>query len=246
MKHRILSAKPKLFADPLILKEEPVLIIADSHCPYQNADFLHKAFAIAKKKKIKKLIHAGDLIDGAEYNSQAKNEIHYSISDEIIAARSIIDTAAQWFDTMIFIPGNHDEYYLKKEKISFDDFIRNIIADGNYQDIIVTTEYDYIYYGDFAVIGHPTNYNPIAGQLASELADKYGRHALVGHDHLQNYKISEKGYYGVSIGMSAEYDRFWYKSRAFNLFPESSAGFCIIKNREIMLYDEFGKGRVIK
>lgn len=245
MKYRILPAKPKLFADSLILKEEPILVIADSHCPYQNAEFLHKAFAIAKKRKIKTLVHAGDLIDGAEYNSQAKNETYYPITDEIIAAKSIIDAAAQWFDIMYFLPGNHDQFYLKKNKVSFDTLVKEIIADNKYPQII-TTEYDYVFYGNFAVIGHPTNYNPIAGQLASELADKYDRHAIVGHDHLQDYKISEKGYYGISVGMSAEYDRFWYKSRAFNLFPESSAGFCIIKNREIMLYDEFGKGRVIK
>jgi predicted phosphodiesterase len=245
MKYRILPAKPKLFADLLVLKEDPILIIADSHSPYQNAELLHKAFAIAKKRKIKTLIHAGDLIDAAEYNSQAKNEAKYSIQEEIAAARSIVDTAAQFFDTMYFIPGNHDEYYLKKEKISFSEFVKDRVAQGLYSAQIITTEYDYLFYDSFAVIGHPSGYSMIAGELAAQLADKYEKNVLIAHDHLQGYKKSEKGYYGVSIGGSFEHNRFWYKEKAFNLFPPSKAGFVIIKDREIWLYNDKAKGTKI-
>lgn len=238
MRYKILKSAPILFSAPLILSEEPTLIIADTHCPYQNADLLHKALSIAKKRKVKRLLHAGDLIDGAQYNSQAKNEVIYPIETEIKHAASILDTAAQFFEEMVFIPGNHDGYYLKKEKITFDTFIRKVIADNKYSPQIITTEYDWVKYSNLAIIGHPTAYSVNAGEIAAQLADKYNMHALIAHDHLQGIADSKKGYKGISIGGMFVHHTFWYKCRAFSLFPESQLGFVIIKDRHIYLYNE--------
>jgi hypothetical protein len=142
MKYKINNPEKQLFDPRLTLTDNRILIIGDTHAPYQNAKLLHKAFSIAKKRKISTLLHAGDLIDGAEYNSQAKGENHYSIATELQHAQSILYAATEQFTKVVCIPGNHDHYYLKKEKITFNDFIIEHVMLGLNTAPIITTEMD--------------------------------------------------------------------------------------------------------
>jgi predicted phosphodiesterase len=245
MKYKINNPEKQLFDPRLTLTDNRILIIGDTHAPYQNAKLLHKAFSIAKKRKISTLLHAGDLIDGAEYNSQAKGENHYSIATELQHAQSILYAATEQFTKVVCIPGNHDHYYLKKEKITFNDFIIEHVMLGLNTAPIITTEMDYLYLRDFAVIGHPTQYEPIAGTLALKLASRYNRHALIAHDHLHGYLIDDNGRYGISIGGMFQPNMFWYKERSYSTYPESNLGFVIIIDNEIWMYDNDGKGTKI-
>ena len=191
-KYTILDPINKLFGDVIILSSEPILIITDTHAPYQHKHLLMSAFEIAKKRQVRTLVHAGDLIDGASYNIQAKHEIVPSIETEIEHARSILYTATEYFDKIVIIPGNHDAHYFKKEKLTFKEFIYTVILNEQFSDKFIVTDYDYIYYDDFAIIGHLTNgYDMVAGKIAAQLALKYRRHALVGHDHIRGYQKAE-------------------------------------------------------
>ncbi len=238
MPYTIKEPIPKLFGDALTIPEEPTLIISDTHAPYQNKRLLMAAFEIARERHVQQFVHAGDLIDGASYNTQAKNEIVPPIETEIEHARSILYTAKRFFERPFLIPGNHDMYYTKKEKITFQHFINTVVLAGKYQKSFVITDYDYIYYGDFAVIGHLTNgYDMVAGKVAANLAVKYNRHALVGHDHLHGHMQAENGKMGISIGASFVPGSFAYKARSYNTFPHSQLGFVIIQDRKISLFD---------
>lgn len=228
----------KLFGDALTLPDEPTLVIADTHAPYQNKILLMHAFRIAKERRVTQFVHAGDLIDGGEYNIQAKNEILPPIITEIEHARSILYTAQQYFKRLVILPGNHDMYYVKKEKISFHSFIKDIILDNQFVDKFTITDYDYVYYADLAIIGHLTNgYDMVAGKIAANLALKYERHALVGHDHLMGMQQAENGKYGISIGAMFVPGSFAYKTRSYNTFPHSQLGFVIIQDRQIHHFD---------
>ncbi len=236
--YTILDPIDKLFGDPITVVSNPVLVITDTHCPYQNKALLTAAFNIAKQRGVRQLIHAGDLIDGGAYNTQSKHEVVPPIEVEIEHARSVLYTAQAYFNKVYIIPGNHDQYYTKKEKITFDALIHEVILEGLYTSRVITSEYDYIYYGKDVVIGHTQSYNPIAGILASELAMKYGRHALVGHDHGHGYQIAENGKLGISIGAMFMLDRFAYKTKSYNTFPNSALGFVIIKDNKISLFNK--------
>lgn len=228
----------KLFGDPITLTEIPTLVIGDTHCPYQNKKLLMEAFRIAKERNIKQLIHAGDLIDGASYNTQTKNEITPAIEIEIEHARSLLYTAKQRFDTIVMIPGNHDAHYFKKEKITFYDFIYKTILDDKYAKSFLVTDYDYIYYGSFAIIGHLTNgYDMVPGKVAAQLALKYNRNALVAHDHLMGSITAENGKIGISIGAMFTPGSFSYKAKSYNTFPHSQLGFVIIADGKISHFD---------
>lgn len=238
--HTILDPVGKLFGETQIIPEKPTLIIGDTHAPYQNKKVLIEAFTLARKRHIKQLVHAGDLIDAASYNSQAKGEQTTPIETDIAHARSILYTAHSYGFELWIVPGNHDIYYTKKTDISFSKFICEKILDNRYVNRTHTTEYDYMYYGDFAIIGHlSSGYDPIPGKVAANIADKYERHALVGHDHLFGYMKGQKGYYGISIGGMFVPDSFWYKSRSYNTFPMSMIGFCIIQDGKIHMFDSY-------
>lgn len=237
--HTILDPIDKLFGETVIVPELPTLIIGDTHCPYQNKDLLVAAFNLAKKRGIKQLIHAGDLIDAASYNSQAKGETVSPIETDIIHARSILYTAYSYDFKTWLVPGNHDLYYIKKTDISFQEFIHSVVLQEKYTRVFTTTEYDYLYYGNFALVGHlSSGYDMTPGKIAASIADKYNKHALVGHDHLCGAMQGSKGKWGLSIGGMFIPDSFWYKSRSYNTFPQSMVGFCIIENGKIYQYDE--------
>jgi len=243
----ILSPLSKLFEDPLTVSVIPTLVISDTHAPYQNKAVLESIYEFARIYKITRLIHAGDLIDGGQYNSQSKNDGDkiYPIEVEIDHARSILKTLQKVFKEIVIMPGNHDHFYTKKEKISFREFICDRILENKNTSQITVTEYDYIFYSDFAIIGHPLSYETIPGSLASKIADKYNMHALIAHDHIQGVMKAENGKYGVSIGMMAEHNRFWYKERSLTTFPHSNVGFALIDKNKIVLFDENMKGTQI-
>lgn len=233
----ILDPIGKLFDDPLYVDEQATLIITDTHCPYQNKELLLKAFDIAQKQKVKQLIHGGDLIDAAALNSQAKGEITTPIETDIAHARSVLYYARKFFSKIILLPGNHDGYYIKKKSVSFKQMIHDVVLEGKYPDQFQTTEYDYVYYDEFAVIGHPSNYDMTPGKLAAELAQKYNAHALVGHDHIHGALQADNGKWGISIGGMFVPNSFWYKARSYSIFPHSQLGFAIIKDKKIYHYD---------
>lgn len=236
----------KLFADPLTVSNAPTLVISDTHAPYQNKKLLMTAFSIAKQRNIKQLIHAGDLIDGAAYSTQNKHELSPPIELEVEHARSILYTAKRYFDTIVMLPGNHDKHYTKKEKITFTEFIRTVILDNKYVRSFLITEYDYVYYDTFAVIGHlSSDYDVLSGKVAANIAIKYNRHALVGHDHIHGYIRADNNKLGISIGGMFMHDRFAYKSKSYNTFPHSQLGFVIIEDRHISLFDEDLNEKVI-
>ena len=229
----------KLFGDPITVPNEPTLIIGDTHAPYQNKKLLVEAIRIAKERRVRQVIHAGDLIDGAAYNVQAKHEAVPPIELEIEHGRSILYALQSHFDTTYIIPGNHDMYYPKKEKLTFYEFINRVILQDKFIGKFVITDYDYMYYGDYAIVGHlSSGYDMIAGKVASQLAVKYNRHALVGHDHLFGVMQAENGLYGVSIGGMFMHGSFAYKAKSYNVFPHSAMGFVIIADNKIHHFDE--------
>jgi len=237
-KLEILEPIGKLFDDPLYLDKTPALIISDTHAPYQNKQLLMNAFELAKKYKLKTLIHAGDLIDAASLNSQAKGETTTAIETDVEHARSLLYYAKTFFTRIILMPGNHDGYYLKKKSVSFKQFIYDIVLLGKYADTFITTEYDYVFYNGFAIIGHPSNYDMTPGKLAADLSDKYNLHALVGHDHLYGAMKGKNNKWGISIGGMFMPNSFWYKSRSYSVFPHSQLGFVIIKDDIIYHYND--------
>lgn len=228
-----------LFDPPIYAPQRDTLIIADLHAPYQNAVLLRKAIEVAKAAGVTDVDIAGDLLNFDELSPHGKKEPVTPYTVDIEAARQILRVLQNTFSDIYIMSGNHDRYYTKKKDAPFTDLICSEVLQGKTQGVHVTN-YDYIFRGDDWIIGHLTNYDPSPGVLAAQIADKYNRHALVGHDHLLGITTAKNGRLGVSIGAMLQPDRFWYKVRGLDTYPHFQLGFAIIKNNQLYLFSDTG------
>jgi hypothetical protein len=129
---------------------------------------------------------------------------------------------------------------MKKKGGSFKDLIYNEVLQGKYKTQVIVTDYDYLFRGDDWLIGHLSSYDEEPGALAAKLADKYDKHVLAGHDHVRGYKRGRGGRLGVSIGCMLTPDRFYYKSRRLNTFPDFQLGFALVLRNELYLFSDKG------
>ena len=89
------------------LKKDKILIIADSHIgsKYENLLYLEQAKEVAKKRKIDKVFHGGDIGDGLiDYLPIYKD--YYDQLEYILAAYSFFEDMEQYI-----MGGNHDRRY---------------------------------------------------------------------------------------------------------------------------------------
>lgn len=235
--------KEQPFDNVLKINTTDALIISDIHAPYQNTALMLEAFSLAKAADIAELDIAGDLHNFSALSTHSKNEFSTDPETDINHARGILTYAVQHFNMITLNPGNHDEYYLRKKSVTFEELIKTAVMQGKYTNQIRTTEYDYFFRGDNWLIGHLSEYSSIGGEVAANLSDKYNRNVLVGHDHIRGHKMGIHGNIGASIGCMLIPDRFWYKQRRLNLFPPFQPGFALIKDNQLYLFDETGNTR---
>lgn len=239
-KINILQPDVALFLPAIVLPYADTLIIADLHTPYQNTPLLKQAMRLAYRAGIKRVIIAGDLQNNKAYNSQAIHEPQVPIELEYRHSKSVLDALMVFFDEVVLVSGNHDEYNTKKNKISFDTYIRDNIMLGTDTTKIITTERDYVYMDDNWLIGHSSGYELEAGKYAASIALNYNKNVIIGHDHLRGIVTASNGKIGVSLGCMLVADRFFYSERRLNHFKPFQLGFGLILNKQFYHYNEIG------
>lgn len=240
MLYQIPEPEPKLFMPELIAPQENTLVIADLHAPYQNKQLLDTAIRLALSADVKHVDIAGDLHDFNSLSNMNKGEPTTVYTTDIAVSKQILITLAYYFAEIRITSGNHDEYWVKKKGGTFKDLIYTEVLQGTLANQIFATDYDYLLRGDDWLIGHLSSYDEEPGALASKLSDKYSRNVLVGHDHVRGHKRGIGGKLGVSIGAMLTPDRFWYKNRRINTFPDFQLGFALIINNELYLFSDKG------
>lgn len=227
-------------ADYIHREQANTLIIADLHAPYHNKPLLEQAIKIAVAAGVTEVDIAGDLHDFNSLSPMSKGETTTPYETDIKSARGIIKALLYHFNIINIISGNHDEYYPKKKGGTFTDLIYNEVLQGNYSERVNASNYDYLLRGNDWIIGHLSSYDEEPGLIAAKLADKHNRNVLVGHDHVLGYMLSKKGLLGVSIGAMLLPDRFWYKVRRLNTFPDFQLGFSLIIDNKLYLFNDEG------
>lgn len=89
------------------LKKDKVLLVADSHIgsKHENLLYLEQAKYVAKKRKIHKVFHGGDIGDGL-IESYPIYKNHYDQIEYVLAAYSFFEDMEQYI-----MGGNHDRRY---------------------------------------------------------------------------------------------------------------------------------------
>ena len=92
-----------------MLHKDHVLIIADTHCPFEHKHYLEHCKQIQARVKCGTVVHIGDGVDNAAMSvSHEPNPNLYSPLDEINRARKHLEKWFKAFPRLFYCLGNHD------------------------------------------------------------------------------------------------------------------------------------------
>ncbi len=202
-------------------------VTSDWHIPYFDTQLSDSLLNVCAKKKVRKLIIAGDLLNlDAVSTFLSRN---YDINEELRQAERILQVLSEQFAEVYVIPGNHDFRLARKLEvpISFEYVLRMFCNARN----VATTEYDFVELTSGEKrwrVCHPKNYSQIKGRIAYRLAGKYECNVVSAHGHFFGMVVSESGKYLCvdSGGMfdKGKIDYFWRTTT----YPDWNQGFVLL------------------
>lgn len=222
---------------------ERALILADIHVPYHSIAFIERALNTALESsgnKLAAIIIAGDLFTFDQISKYSKAHNMPRMETELEIGGSMLLYLAKHAPVYI-TNSNHDSRFANRMDTQFSlKRLMNAALNGRKPaNQIFTTERDYLFLNNDFIIGHLTNASGIAGKIAHNIAQKYQRHCLAGHDHITGVFNSRSRYIGASIGCSADHDKFWYAEKGMNPTKFMQRGYAIVGgNSEIQLFNE--------
>jgi len=160
------------------------LIVGDVHVPFTDWQWAERVLAVARQRKIRNLLIAGDFFDLSQFSLYIHVITPPTWAQEREAARIVLKAWLTWFHEIRIIMGNHDRRLQKFTAGAFEE--ADILA-------LVTTNQKVTINGrGFAVIDtpqgewritHPRNYSINRLTVASDLAAKHDQHILSFHEH---------------------------------------------------------------
>ncbi len=169
---------------PLELSGDWVLV-GDAHIPYINIEFAERVVIVARKRKIKNLLIAGDFWDYSNYSLYDDVVPQASWQTEKAAGKRVIQEWGKWFTRVEFLMGNHERRKEKRLQGHEDDedifsplaAVCKNIHSTNYGWAEITSG------GELYRVTHPKNYSVLSLTVADQLALKYDCHVISFHEH---------------------------------------------------------------
>ena len=161
-----------------------------------------------------------------------------SISQELDVARKALKTIGELFDRVDLIMGNHDGRFLRAlNSATFADDFRRFLDAEDPKWRIAPYYYSYIVSdGVPYLIEHPKG---AAKYTASQLADKYQCHVLMGHSHRVSMAPSKSGQWmGWQIGACVDEQRLPYAAQRHNTQDAHLLGAAIIRGGYVTVLTE--------
>jgi hypothetical protein len=235
---------PRSFEPILEVPLQASLVIADLHVPFHDEVFITDAVENAKESfyQLEAIFIAGDLFDFAGLSQYPRDSHITRLDTEMQLAGSMLLYLAEQAPVYI-CSGNHDERWSKRldSPLSLQRLISAALNGRETKHDIIVTDRDYLFVGDHFIIGHLSTYNKVPGKVAYDIAKKYNRTTLTGHDHLAGvYGDNTSKVLGASIGCAADYTKFWYSERRLNSMPAMKKGYALINGTgdTFSLFDE--------
>ena len=101
----------------MAIKNKSVLIISDTHCPYNHPDMVAFLKAIKKKFRPDRVIHIGDEIDGHAISFHPSDPDLASPGDELALAISRLKPLYKLFPRVDVVESNHGSLVYRKGKV---------------------------------------------------------------------------------------------------------------------------------
>lgn len=228
----VFNGHPELEADRL-------LVISDLHLPYTCYKFVENLRKIAKRHKIKRMLIAGDLIDGDSRHHKHRVR-RASMSEQLAYSRDAVAFFLSFIDEIFVLPGNHDEWlaYDLSGEITINDTMRLVVPDGQLSRVHAFP-YDRItvHSGDEAwIIPHQAGAAADPLKVGRELALKFQTNVITPHQHLSAYGWDKYDRYVVmSIGGLHDHSMFDYVQLRTTTMYNMNRGVAVIQNGEGIL-----------
>jgi len=95
-----------------------ILVISDTHAPYQHPDTIAFLTAIKETYDPDKVIHIGDEVDNHAMSFHPSDQSLYSAGDELKAGREVIWQMEELFPRVTVIESNHGSLAYRKAKVA--------------------------------------------------------------------------------------------------------------------------------
>ena len=99
-------------------KNSRVLVISDTHAPYQHPDTIKFLKAIKDKYNPDRVIHIGDEIDNHAMSFHPSDQSLYSAGDELKAAREVIWQIEELYPKVEVMESNHGSMAYRKAMVA--------------------------------------------------------------------------------------------------------------------------------
>lgn len=179
--------KPGLFnvvvGAPLEL-EGDFVVLSDIHAPTTDLDMARLVVPTAERYGVRQLIIAGDLLNVDWLSAYPVLVPHPSGTDEIEAAKYLLEEWLRYFDRIVIAPGNHEDRFLKLNAGSLR--IRSLVRLLTSSDKVEVTDFDHVFVhtpNGRWMVTHGKNYSVNQLVVADQLAQKFQSHVIMGHQH---------------------------------------------------------------
>jgi len=252
---RLFEQDKRRYTDPPVIEARSVLVMADVHAPYHDADFCSELVDFAKHVGIKTVLLAGDFLDFtaiSTFTPAMLSDVEEAdetdlVSDEIVKAAAFCDVLLDNFARVVMILGNHEERLTRRLAVQTRVTLLRHLLGYRREERFEIYPYYYALIKDGTRVWrvtHPKNYSVIPVRVAARLADKYQQEVIAAHGHDWGETISVSGRYACSCGMCADAELIEYTQLRDSLNPFMQTGAWVLVDGEPLLLHPTIRGPV--
>lgn len=214
--------------------EGDFLILNDVHIPATNWEFAEFALevACAQLPRPRRVIIAGDLINGDALSRWDDIIPVTPLADELVYAEQYLQHLARFFDEIYLTRGNHEDRLLKAVKGQLHaPHFRRMLTDNAQVHFSMYSYLEIKSGSQHWRITHQKNYSKNPLTVAKKIAAKHHSNVICAHQHHSAVGRSECNQYTcVDSGGLHDHTKMSYVMLDDNTSPIMNNGFVILKN----------------
>jgi hypothetical protein len=197
--------EPTNYNDALTIDSAHVMVVSDVHYPKHDKALLNQVIDYAIEDQIDTIIWAGDYFDVEEYSTYGVDDHRSSFQKNLRAGGARMREVARNGIKQIWSSGNHENRVFRTNKSQLDMRSLALLSDLQPEldsGMLVVSDNPTVYLsrGNWMVT-HPAQYGSFPGVVATKLATRYQKNAIVCHEHHWGITRDETDrFYAISSG----------------------------------------------
>lgn len=234
-----------LYNGHLTVNHDRVMGWNDLHGTAVDIGLLEKTDDIRKEFDIDTLIIGGDLGNNEAISKHRRRSLRYdaNLSLEIQVMTEILEWAADRYQQIYLIPGNHDMWLVEAVDgaLSYTDLMKMIIQTDKVRSRVKVSEYDRITLqsGERTwTIPHQAGYSPNPLVVAQKLSERFETDIYTTHQHFSAGPVRSKNGKHILMDVGGLFDpnKFAYSNMRTTAGRVMTQGFATIINGKPRLW----------